>query len=181
MLADHVRSGDIENSMTTHSVEPYLFKFHCISMQLDSHLKLLQHSPHRDSSMMPASWFERLISAAGLHSIWRDIAPPGSNDAHIPTSRALLHTTLHGLLLLVALRLLKWMWTKARPKPTNTTLLKPNATKGGASENKYRQHGGQSGYLSLALSTHQMLQFQNGLRSVLTIQRLPLVQQRSRI
>lgn len=88
--------------------------------------------------MMLESWFKKLISAA--HSIWQN-APPGSNDVPVPISRTLLHTTLHGLVLLVALRALKWTWTKAHSEPSNTTLFKPDATKGEA-ENKNREHGG---------------------------------------
>ncbi|KAF8558951.1 hypothetical protein OG21DRAFT_1453987 [Imleria badia] len=86
------------------------------------------------------NWFEQLMSAAGIH-IWQDVAhPPGSNDVPVPISRTLLHTILHGLVLLVALRVLKWTWTKAHSEPSNATLLKPDATKGDA-ENKNREHG----------------------------------------
>ena len=112
--------------------------------------------------MMLESWFKKLISAAGLHSllIWQDGAPqaPGSNDVPVSISRALLHTTLHGLVLLVALGALKWTWTKARSEPSNTTPSKPDATKGEA-ENKNREHGGRSGCLCIGTSTHQVLQF----------------------
>jgi hypothetical protein len=108
--------------------------------------------------MMLESWSKKLISAAGLHSIWQDATPPGSNDVPVPISRALLHTTLQCLVLLVALRALKWTWTKARSEPSNTTLFKPDATKGEA-ENKNREHGGQSGYLRIGMSTHRVFRF----------------------
>ncbi|KAH0839611.1 hypothetical protein J3R83DRAFT_527 [Lanmaoa asiatica] len=86
------------------------------------------------------SWFKKLISAAELPSLWQDAVPPGSNDVPVPISRALLHTILHGLVLLVVLRILKWARTKADSKPNNTTLFKLDATKDGA-ENKNRKHG----------------------------------------
>lgn len=106
------------------------------------------------------SWFKKLISAAGIHSILQDAAqpPPGSNDVPVPTSRALLHTILHGLVLLVALGVLKWTWTKAGSKPSNPTLFKSDATTG-ETENKNREHGGQSSYLHIGMSAHQLLRF----------------------
>lgn len=107
--------------------------------------------------MVLERWFEQLMSAASLHSIWQDVVPPGPNDVPVPISRTLLHSTLHGLVLLVALRVLKWTWTKARSKPSNTTLLKPDATKADA-ENKNREHGGHAGHLRLELSTHWIFQ-----------------------
>ncbi|KAG8218335.1 hypothetical protein J3R82DRAFT_3950 [Butyriboletus roseoflavus] len=81
--------------------------------------------------MVLESWFKRLISAARLHSIWQDAAAPGSNDVPVPMSRTLLHTVLHGLVLLVFLMVLKRMWTKAGSKPSNT-LFKPDTTTGEA-------------------------------------------------
>lgn len=119
---------------------------------------LLQNPVHRDSSMAMENWFKKLISASRPHSIRQDGAPPGSNDVPVLMSRTLLHTVLHGLVLLVAFRVLKWMWTKAGSKPSNSTLFKPDTTTGKA-ENKNREHGGQFSYLYIEMSTHQLLQF----------------------
>lgn len=110
------------------------------------------------SSMVLESWFKKLTSAAGIHSIWQDAAPPGSNDVPVPTSRTLLHTVLHGLVLLVVLRVLKWTWTKAGFKPSNTTFVKSDVIIG-KTENKNREHGGQSSYLYIGMSAYQLLQF----------------------
>lgn len=111
----------------------------------------------KPSSMVSESWFKKLISA-GRHSIWQDAAPsPGSNDVPMPISLALLHTVLHGLVLLVVLGVLKWTWTKAGSKPSNT-LFKSDATTGEV-ENKNREHGGRSNYLCIGTSTHQLVRF----------------------
>lgn len=95
--------------------------------------------------MVLEGWFKKLISAAGSRSTGRD-APPSTNDVPVPTSRALLHTILHGLVLLVVFRVFKWTWARTSSKPSNAT-FGSDAIKG-KTDNKNREHGGQSTWLS---------------------------------
>lgn len=77
----------------------------------------------------------------GPYTIGRD-AFPGSNDVPVSRSRAMLHTVLHGLVLLLAFRVFKWTWTRTGSK-SDGAILDSNTTKREA-ENRNREHGGQS-------------------------------------